>query len=282
MQSSRAGRYDDVARAAERIIESAITAGEDRLAARGASGYATQAVWSSLPVDRLTTKTEGFLSSVGGDRRAEANISLGLAQLYAMQGQFDRARELYRRGQVLLRDLGPSVSAITTSVASARVEALAGELDAAEAELRRDEADLAQLGERYFRSSIAASLARILVLKGKLDEAERFAGVAAEIAEPDDVDPQIIWRSVRSRILAIQGDPETALRLSDEAIELTRNTEDVLLKAEALLDRSVVLTSLGRADEASAALEQALRLYEQKGDAVSAARIREALAVPAC
>jgi len=281
MQSSRAGRYDDVARAAERLIESAITAGEDRLAARGASGYATQAVWSSLPVDRLTTKTEGFLSSVGGDRRAEANISLGLAQLYAMQGQFDRARELYRRGQVLLRDLGPSVSAITTSVASARVEALAGELDAAEAELRRDEADLAQLGERYFRSSIAASLARVLVLKGKLDEAERFAGVAAEIAEPDDVDPQIIWRSVRSRILAIQGDPETALRLSDEAIELTRNTEDVLLKAEALMDRSVVLTALGRADAASASLEQALSLYEQKGDAVSAARIREALAVPA-
>jgi len=182
---------------------------------------------------------------------------------------------------VLLRDLGPSVSAITTSVASARVEALAGELDAAEAELRRDEADLAQLGERYFRSSIAASLARVLVLKGKLDEAERFAGVAAEIAEPDDVDPQIIWRSVRSRILAIQGDPETALRLSDEAIELTRNTEDVLLKAEALMDRSVVLTALGRADAASASLEQALRLYEQKGDAVSAARIREALAVPA-
>jgi ATP/maltotriose-dependent transcriptional regulator MalT len=186
-----------------------------------------------------------------------------------------------RRGQMLLRDLGPSVSAITTSVASARVEALAGELAAAEAELRRDETDLAQLGERYFRSSIAASLARVLVLEAKVDEAERFAELAAELAEPDDVDPQIIWRSVRSRILAAQGDAETALRLSNEAIELTRETDDLLQKAEALLDRSAVLTALGRTDEAGAALAQALALYEQKGDAVSAARIREALAVPA-
>ena len=279
MLSSRAGRYDDVARAAERLIESATQAGELRLLARGAAGYAMQAVWSSEPVDQLAMKTESFLGSVHGDRRAEANISLALAQLYAMRGEFDRARELYQRGQTLLRDLGPSINAIATSIATARVELLARDLATAEAELRRDEADLALLEERYYRASIAATLARVLVLEDKLEEAERYANLAAEIAEPDDVDPQIVWRSASSRVRAMRGDAEAALKLSDESLELTRETEDVLLKAEALVDRGAVLAALGRDAEAAQAQQEALELYERKGDVVSAGRIREALAV---
>ena len=281
MISSRAGRYDDVAKAAERLIESAMEAGEERLVARGASGFANQAVWSSQPVAELTTRIEGFLERVHGDRKAEGNISLALAQLHAMQGEFDRARELYRRGQMLLRDLGPSVSAMNTSIASSRVEVLAGALDVAEAELRRDEAELAALDERYYRPSIAGALARVVLLKGKLEEAEAFSKLAEEIADPEDTDPQVLWRSVRSRILAERGDGEAALRMSEEAVELARETEDVILKADALVDHSAVLSMLGRSEAASRALEAALQLYEQKGDVVSAARIRRDLTVPA-
>jgi class 3 adenylate cyclase/tetratricopeptide (TPR) repeat protein len=281
MLSSRAGRYDDVAQAAERLIENAVVAGEERLVARGASGYANQAVWSSQPVAELTTRIEGFLDRIHGDRKAEANISLALSQLHAMQGEFDRARELYRRGQMLLGDLGPSVSAITTSIASARVELLAGDLAAAEAELRRDEAELAALDERYYRSSIAGALARVLLLEDKLDEAEQFTRLAQEIADPEDTDPQVLWRSVRSRILAVRGEAAEALRLSEEAVELTGETEDVVLKADALVDRSAVLVAIGRSDAASTPLQEALELFERKGDVISAGRIRRELAVPA-
>jgi class 3 adenylate cyclase/tetratricopeptide (TPR) repeat protein len=281
MLSSRAGRYDDVSHAAELLIENAMAAGDARLLGSGASGYALQAVWTSQPIEQLAKKIEGFLDAIHGDRRAEAGISLALAQLYAMQGEFDRGRELYRTGQSHLRDLGPSISAITTSVASARVEMLAGDLAAAEAELRRDEADLRGLGERYFRSSITASLARVLVLEGKFDEAEQFANTARELAAADDADPQILWRSVLSRVLASRGDGEAAVALSDEAIKLTEETEDLLLKAEALVDRSVVLAAVGRSGDAESALEQALSHYERKGDEVSAGRIREARMVAA-
>jgi ATP/maltotriose-dependent transcriptional regulator MalT len=281
MLSSRAGRYDDVAQAAERLIENAVVAGEERLVARGASGYANQAVWSSQPVADLTTRIEGFLDRIHGDRKAEANISLALSQLHAMQGEFDRARELYRRGQMLLADLGPSVSAITTSIASARVELLAGDLAAAEAELRRDEAELAALDERYYRSSIAGALARVLLLEDKLDEAEQFTRLAQEIADPEDTDPQVLWRSVRSRILAVRGEAAEALRLSEEAVQLTGETEDVVLKADALVDRSAVLAALGRLDAASSPLQAALELFEQKGDVISAGRVRQELAVAA-
>jgi ATP/maltotriose-dependent transcriptional regulator MalT len=277
MLSSRSGRYDDVARAAERLIENAGAAGEDRLVARGAAGYANQAVWSSQPVAELTTRIEAFLEQVRGDRKAEANISLALAQLRAMQGEFDRARSLYQRGQTLVRELGPSISAITTSIASARVELLAGDLDAAEAELRRDDAELAQLEERYYRSSIAGALARVLLLKDRLTEAELFTRLAEDIADPEDTDPQVMWRAVRARILAGRGDVIDALRLADEAVALTEETEDVLLKADVLTDRAAVLRAAGRLDDASRQLVAALELYERKGDVVSADRTRSLL-----
>ncbi len=279
--SSRAGRYDEVARAAEQLIEHAVAAGEERLVARGAPGYANQAVWSSQPVAELTTRIQGLLDQVHGDRKAEATIALSLAQLRAMAGEFDLARELYRRGQVLLRELGPSISAMTTSIASSRVEALAGDLDAAEAELRRDEADLAALDERFYRSSIAGTLARVLVLAGKLDEADRFARLTEDIADPEDTDPQVLWRSVRSRLLALRGETDEALRLNDEAMQLAAETEDIILKAEALVDRSVVLAASGRTDTAGPALKTAIELYEKKGDVISASRIRRELEVPA-
>jgi len=278
MLSSRAGRYDDVARAAEHLIENAAKAGEPRLVARGASGYANQAVWNSQPVADLTARIEGFLDQVQGDRKAEANIALGLAQLHAMKGEFERARQLYRRGQVLLRDLGPSVSAMTTSIASARVEALAGALGQAEAELRRDEADLARIDERYYRSSIAGALARVLLLEDNLDEAARFCQIAQDLADPEDTDPQVLWRSVRARILALRGEADEAVRLVEEAVQLTQETEDVILKAEALVDQSAVLQALGRSDAAGPPLRAALQLFEEKGDVISARRLRLALA----
>ena len=71
-----------------------------------------------------------------------------------------------------------------------------------------------------------------------------------QIADREDIDPQVLWRSVRRRIVALRGDAEAALRLSDEAIELTQETEDILLKAEALVDRSEVFAALGGHDAA--------------------------------
>jgi class 3 adenylate cyclase/tetratricopeptide (TPR) repeat protein len=281
MLSSRAGRYDDASRAAERVIEHASAAGEDRLVARGASGYAIQAVWSSQSVGALGGRIEKYLQAVHGDRKAEANISLGLAQVYAMQGEFERARELYRRGQMLLRDLGPSISAVTTSIAAARVESLAGDFAAAEAELRRDEADLAQLDERYYRPSIAGALARVLVLEGKNEEAEHYARVAREVADPEDTDPQVLWRSVRARVLAQRGEIEEALELSQQAVELTQDTEDVILKADTLVDRSAVLAMSSEPELAGPPLEAALELFVQKGDVVSAERVRREIDVGA-
>ena len=50
-----------------------------------------------------------------------------------MQGDFERARELYTRARALLEDLGVAVLGASTSLDSGDVELLAGDPRAAEA-----------------------------------------------------------------------------------------------------------------------------------------------------
>ena len=71
-----------------------------------------------------------------------------------------------------------------------------------------------------------------------------------------------------------RGEFENAERLAREAIELAARTDFLELHARALDDLAEVLRLAGRPQESLAELEHALRLHEQKGNVVSAARTR--------
>jgi tetratricopeptide (TPR) repeat protein len=204
-------------------------------------------------------------------------MSLGLAQLQAMQGSIDRARELYRRGQTLLDDLGPSISAATTSIASSRVELLAGDLDRAEAELRRDDATLARLSETFYRSWIVGVLAKVVLMRGDLTEAGLLLERADSLADPDDIDTQVLLGGVRARLLSPAGRIDEAVAAGRHAVERSRETADPVLQADVLVDLSEALTAAGRYDDARQSLQTALHQYEAKGDVVSAAWARQRL-----
>jgi class 3 adenylate cyclase/tetratricopeptide (TPR) repeat protein len=268
---ANAGHYDDVADAAEHLIEEGIAAGEERLVRQGATGYAVASVLGTTPVQEALGTCERVLREVKGDRRAEALVCGALAQLRAMEGDFDEAREMYRQEVSLLADLGVSRESASTSIESARVEILAGDLDAAEAHLRRDDSLLAELGERYFRSTVAGMLGRVLVLRGNAPEAEAFVVLAEALSEADDAWSQVLWRAARARLLADTA-PDRALELAEGAVDFAESTADLELRGDAWSDLGEVQVSLGNADDALKALEQALALYLRKGDATSAAR----------
>jgi tetratricopeptide (TPR) repeat protein len=192
-----------------------------------------------------------------------------------MEGEFDRARELYRRGQTIADELGSGLVGHSSSIDSSRVELLAGDIAAAERELRRDYDALAAINETYFRSTISAYLAEVLWLAGDADGALRFSEVAEEIGDDDDVLTQVPWRSVRAKVLAARGDVEGARRLAGEAVQLAAGTPQPRLKAEALGSLGDVLDSIGDHESSRPPSREALALYEQKGDLVSAARLRE-------
>jgi tetratricopeptide (TPR) repeat protein len=268
---ANAGHYDDIAEAAQHLIEEGTASGEERLVRQGATGYAVAAVLGTTPVTEALAVCERILRDVEGDRRAEAIVCGAVAQLRAMQGDFDEARQMYRQEMSLLDDLGTSRESASTSIESARVEVLAGDLEAAEAHLRRDDALLAELGERYFRSTVAGMLGRVLLLRGAYDDAEAFVVLAEALSESDDAWSQVLWRSARARLLA-GSDPDRALELAQGAVDFAETTADLELRGDAWSDLGEVRASIGSTDDAVKALQQALGLYERKGDTTSAAR----------
>ena len=91
-----------------------------------------------------------------GEPRGQAVTLAGLAHLRAMVGDFERARDDYRRGRAILEELGLRFDASTISIDSGLVELLAGDLVAAEAELRDYEA-LDAMGEEPSHRSLGSS-----------------------------------------------------------------------------------------------------------------------------
>jgi class 3 adenylate cyclase/tetratricopeptide (TPR) repeat protein len=268
---ANAGRYDDIAAATERLIEEGRRADEERLVRQGATGYALASVLGTTPVPSALATCERALVEVEGDRRAEAIVSGAIAQLRAMQGDFDAARTMYRQEVTLFADLGSSRESASTAIESARVEILAGDLAAAEAQLRRDDARLAEMGERYFRSTVAGMLGRVLLLRGDASEAEAFVVLAESLSEADDAWSQVLWRSARARLLA-DTSPERALELATGAVDFAETTADLVLRGDAWSDLGEVHLAAGRHDDAVEALSHAESLYRDKADVTSAAR----------
>ncbi len=126
--------------------------------------------------------------------------------------------------------------------------------------------------ERYLLPPIAALLAQVVYEQGRPDEAEQISRTAEGIAAVDDVEAQALWRSVRAKVLAGRDRVEEAERLAREAVRLIQTTDAPGMQADALVDLATVLRRSGRTDETRVVALEARRLYQEKGNAVAAAR----------
>lgn len=273
------GQFDRAAEAAANVADIAMRSGDARMAARSAVTYALAALYSSMPVPEVLQRGEELRPAVGTDRIAEARYLGILAVLYAMQGQFQPARELIEQSRAIAVELGPSLPVAAGSLESSRVEMLAGDAAAAERELRRDYATLAAVDEIYYRSSIACMLGHALWALDRYDEAGQFFEVAQRLADPDDLFTQVFWRTGRSKLLAQAGLRDQAVDLCREATRLASSSDDIEQLADSLSDLADVLRLSDRVLEAESVLTDALDLYERKGDVISAARVRLQVAI---
>jgi class 3 adenylate cyclase/tetratricopeptide (TPR) repeat protein/CheY-like chemotaxis protein len=271
---STSGQYEQAAEAALRVVEYATRAGDRRLASRAAGGYATIARVGHMRAPDVVLRCQPLLEQVAGDRMAEAIILAVIAVAEAMQGRFEQARDLHARARRILAELGRSVVAASTSIEGARIEMLAGDAVAAGALLRADVDELGRMGERYFRSTIAALLAHALEAQGILDEAEDFARLAQELADEDDVDSQVGWRTALAKVRSRQGRAE-ARDLVAEALRLVAHTDDIELRGDVESDYGLVLIRLGHAADARPHLEAAVTLYQEKGNDALAVRSQQ-------
>ena len=269
-----AGRYEEAAEANQRVIAAARGIGDARMAARGAIGYAISSLHGPTPVEEALRRCEELRTEFGGDRKAEAVILGVMALLRAMVGEFDVARRMSAEGRATLVDLGSSVTAFASSTESARIEFLANDPAAADGLLSPDLASLEAIGERYYRSTIAGLHARARFALGDVDGALASAILSRTLADPDDSEAQILWRSAEGKVCAARGDAVNAIRLSNEAVAIAAETVDLMLHADALSDAAEAFISLARPREAEPLLREALALYERKGATAAAARMR--------
>ncbi len=260
-----AGQYGAAEYAAIKTIEHARAVGDRTREIRILPALATCSTYGPTPVDEAAARCAHLLEVVGGDQKADALIRASLARLEAMRGNFEEARQLYRRSRATLEEFGWNLFAALTSIDSGSVELLARDPVAAESELRRDFETLDAMGERNYIATTAAYLAFALLLQGKYDEADTFVTFSEETAAPDDLTPQFLWRQFRARLLSIHDKHDDAIALALRAVELTDQTEETESQGNSRLDLAHVYARAGKIPEAQTAFREAQEHFERKG-----------------
>ncbi len=277
MVHATAGRYSLASEAVGRSVAHARLAGNQRMVARSGLGLASLALVGTTPVNEAIEQCRRLLEDGLPDRQIECNVRCVLAQLHAMAGDINQARQMCLDSRAVLRDLGQGVYAASTGIELARIALLGDDLASAEAQVRADHDFLAAKGENYYLSTMAALLARLVREQGRDDEALALTRSAEAASADDDIESQALWRMVRAPILARAGNVGAAEALAREAIAMLQPTEAPMLKADARVELADVLATAGLLEAAREALADAAAIYRVKGNRVMTERC-EALA----
>jgi DNA-binding SARP family transcriptional activator/Flp pilus assembly protein TadD len=267
------GRHRDWLESAERALVHYAKSGWPISTCLGE--IATALYYGPTPVPDGIARCETLLGDAAEDRAGTANLCSVLGALVAQRGDFDEARRLIATAWEIYDDLGQRTAVNNVSrTLLGDVELLAGDGHAAESVLRQLCSDLEETHDWSHLASRASDLAEALYLQDNIEEAENWTRVAEAHAPDDDVDAGALWRAARAKVLARRGDFGAARSLAEASTELLRASDGLNRRARTHLDLGEVLVRSGVMEEAAAAFGQALALYEQKGNAVGAARAR--------
>jgi tetratricopeptide (TPR) repeat protein len=191
-------------------------------------------------------------------------------RLLAMLGRFDEAHRLLAEAADRAAGLGVVGLEISLAVRRFEVAMLEGELAAAEAAAR--EACDAAPASAGMGIMLCCNLAQALTALGRDDEADQWVERGRETDPSERRWAQILWRQVQGNLLARRGELDEGERLARDAVALAEETDMLNVHAAALVDLAEVLALAGKAGRTE--LEQALALYERKGNLVMAKRTR--------
>ena len=259
----------EAARAWEEAAEHARLAGAERERIELLTWVASSLFFGPTPVDEAIISCEQIRGEVSVDVAAEAATLHPLAGLHAMGGRFALARDLLATSRALLADIDPTLNS-AVSHPRAIVEMLAGDPAAAEAYLKADSDTLDDMKDEALLSTTDAFRAQALLAQGRDDEAEHYTRLSEQRAETSDLLTQMMWRSIRGRVLARRGDMEQAELLARQAVSLAEQTDFLNQHADVLLDLAHILHQAGRPEMARARAADALDLYQRKGNSVAA------------
>jgi DNA-binding SARP family transcriptional activator/class 3 adenylate cyclase len=223
------------------------------------------------PAARAVGRCEQLLDEIAGNAVLEVVLLSIMGYLEAIQDRLHEAREFFDQGQARMDELGEVVWIYW-------LFALMADPVSGERELRRATELLDRIGAKSHYSSTAAVLARASYAQGRYDDAETLTRAAEEASRPNDIHGQIMWRSVRAKVLARRGELRAAEELGREAIAFAESSDFVNSHAHALADFAEILELAGRDVEAADSLREAIALYDRKENLHTASSTRAALA----
>jgi tetratricopeptide (TPR) repeat protein len=171
-------------------------------------------------------------------------------------------------------EIGAFGHASRAGITAAEVEMLAGDTAAAEEKLIDTYQLREQRGLHETSQWLDLFMARVRCEQSRYQDALPLVEAGWEVDDQDI----LVAAAVRGRVLARLGKMAEAESNVRDALTRTAKTDDIIDTGEALMALGEVLKLAGRSEEAAAAFEQALHLWEQKGHAVMSTKTRAALA----
>lgn len=259
-----ASTWDEGQEALARAMTHAQLAGDQREEADILWWVGVYFVFGPMHAEEAIRRCEEVLSDAKHDATVRAG-SLGvLGVLYAMRGRFAEAREHFARGIAILEELGITLRVVTRQHFLADIELLGDDPAAAERAMRWAYDRELEMGEKSDIPGTANRLADALYRQGRYEEAAKWIEIGG-------------GRGIRALLVARRGEFEQAETLARESVAITEHGQNLNARGTALMRLAEVLSMAGRSSEALPALNEAIQLYERKGNLVSAQEARALL-----
>jgi tetratricopeptide (TPR) repeat protein len=245
---------------------------QDEVGMFGALGWGL--AFGPAPVGEARERYARALPEAGRDHTLESLASLWLAVLDGLEGRAIEAEARLARARAGLVEVGLGSWVEIADLIGGRVAALAGDLALAEQRLRAASETFARDGNRWLERVAEVVLLRVVHEQGRDEEAfelgKRLESMPVRVGVPDEM----ILLSGRGVVLAARGRLDEAEPLAREAVGLAATTDVLDFHGDVLVDLATILHLDRRDVEAVSALEEAIGLYERKGNVVSAAKAR--------
>jgi len=267
-------RGSEALEAFEQARAHAGTAGQWNLADDCITAIALVLSEGSTPVEEASVRCLELLESARGRVLAEAAVSVALANLRAIGGEVEEARQLLRLANATTSETAYPSLVMFLAFAASRIEQAANDVVAEERIFRQGLMELERLGDQSYQATVESFLAEFLVRHSRDEEAEDVLHSARQRSSPGDVVNIAVLDGVEALILARRGEHEKAERLARAAVALAETTDLYPTRAAAGERLAAVLELAGKGDEARDELFRTVGIYEEKGAVVSAARVR--------
>jgi class 3 adenylate cyclase len=233
--------------------------------------------WGPTPVEEAIRQANEIIEQAIGHPQLEAVATIIRGCLTGVRGEIEAGRADVRAGRARLLDIGQLGNWAGTGMIEADLELAAGQPAAAEAVLRESYEFMKPSAETGYIATIVDYRAMAALELGREDDALALADEVERIAQPEDFEPHVRQACVRARVLARRGDHDAAAKTIQAAVARAEETDYLTVRAYAAVSLAEVERLAGRADGGRSALEDALRISEQKGDLLTAKRVREQL-----